>query len=216
MPWRRNAREEKRQAEEALQQSYERLRRALDQTIHALALTIEMRDPYTAGHQQRVAQLASAIARELGLPEEQIEGIRISGVLHDTGKIAIPSEMLSKPSRLSELEFAIMKTHPQVAYDILKAIDFPWPVAQAVLQHHERMNGAGYPSGLRGEEIILEARILAVADVVEAMSSHRPYRPALGVFEALAEILKNKNSLYDAQIVDHCLNLFTEHRFQFE
>jgi putative nucleotidyltransferase with HDIG domain len=179
-------------------------------------LTVERRDPYTAGHQHRVANLAAAIANEIGLSEEQIDGVRMASVIHDLGKIHVPAEILSRPGRLTENEFSIIKTHPQTGYDILKTEEFPWPVAQIVLQHHERMDGSGYPSSLSGEEILLEARILAVADVVEAMASHRPYRPALGIDKALEEISKNKGVLYDAKVADACLRLFTEKGFKFE
>jgi putative nucleotidyltransferase with HDIG domain len=174
-----------------------------------------MRDPYTAGHQQRVTQLAVAIATEMGLPTEQIDGIRVIGTLHDVGKICIPAEILSKPGKLTKVEFTIIKIHSQAGYNILKTVEFPWPVAKIVLQHHERMNGSGYPKGLRGEDILLESRILAVADVVEAMSSHRPYRPALGTHKALEEIEQNSGVLYDADVADACLRLFREKGFQF-
>ena len=169
-------------------QSAEKLRKTLEGTIQAVGLTVEIRDPYTAGHQRRVTQLACALAKEMGLPEEQVEGIRVAGLMHDIGKLSIPAEILSKPTELTDLEFRLVQRHPQVAYDILKTIAFPWPVAQIVLQHHERMDGSGYPQGLKGEQIILEARILAAADVVEAMASHRPYRPTLGIDQALEEI----------------------------
>jgi HD-GYP domain-containing protein (c-di-GMP phosphodiesterase class II) len=152
----------------------------------------------------------------MGFPEEQIEGLRMAGLIHDIGKISIPAEILSKPVQLNELEWGMIKAHPQVGYDILKTTDFPWPVAQIVLQHHERMDGSGYPRGLSGEEIILEARILGVADVVEAMASFRPYRPARGIDEALEEISQNRGVLYDSQVVDACLKLFTEKGFTFE
>jgi PAS domain S-box-containing protein/putative nucleotidyltransferase with HDIG domain len=193
----------------------DKLQRALEDTIQAIGLTTETRDPYTAGHQRRVTQLACAVAKKMGLSEEQVESIRVAGLVHDIGKMSVPAEILSKPSRLTEIEFGLIKAHPQVAYDILATIKFPWPVAQIVLQHHERMDGSGYPKGLKGEEIMLEARILAVADVVEAMSSHRPYRPALGIDKALEEIEKRKGTLYDPKVVDACLKLFAEDRFKF-
>jgi putative nucleotidyltransferase with HDIG domain len=174
-----------------------------------------MRDPYTAGHQQKVVQLASAIAREMGLAEEQIEGLSVAGALHDIGKINIPAELLSKPGKLSKIEFEIIKTHAQVGFAILQGIDFPWPVAVAVAQHHERMDGSGYPFGLSGPDIILEARIMAVADVVEAMASHRPYRASLGIDRALEEISRNRGILYDAESVDACVRVFTEKGFTF-
>jgi len=207
---------ERKRAEEELKKSLEQVQRTLEGTVYALASTTGKRDPYTADHQRRVTQLACAIAREMNLPEEQINGIHIAAAIHDIGKIYVPAEILSKPGRLSEPEFAIIKTHPQVGYDILKAIEFPWPVAEILLQHHERMDGSGYPRGLSGEDILLEARILGVADVVEAMSSHRPYRPALGIDKALFEILRNKKVLYDPQVVDACLKLFTKKGFKFE
>jgi putative nucleotidyltransferase with HDIG domain len=204
------------QAEKDLKRSLEKLQKALEGTIHALAATTEMRDPYTAGHQRRVAELAGAIAEEMGLPKDKIEGIRMAGLIHDVGKISVPAEILSKPSKLNEMEMDLIKAHSQIGYDILKEIDFPWAVAKIVLQHHERMDGSGYPQGLKGDEILLEARILAVADVVEAMASHRPYRPALGIEMALEEVSKNKGSLYDPDVVDACLELFTKKRFEFK
>jgi sensor domain CHASE-containing protein len=202
------------QSAEKLQHTTENLRKALGATIQAIALTVEAKDPYTAGHQRRVADLARAIATEMGLSEEPIDGIRMAGAIHDIGKISIPGEILSRPGRLSDIEFGLIKTHPQVGYDILKTIDFPWPVAQIVLQHHERMDGSGYPQGLSGEEIILEARILAVADVVEAMASYRPYRLAHSIKEALEEISQNRGVLYDPEVVDACLRLFIEKGFK--
>jgi putative nucleotidyltransferase with HDIG domain len=181
-----------------------------------MSVTIEMRDPYTAGHQRRVSKLACAIAREIGLPETQIEGIRMAGEIHDIGKIYVPAEILSKPSKLTDIEFTIIKTHSQVGYDILKNIEFPWPIADIVVQHHERLDGSGYPAHLKGDAILLEANIIIVADVVEAMSSHRPYRPSHGIDKAIAEITQNKGILYDAAVVDHCVRLFRETNFSFE
>ncbi len=207
---------ERKRMEGELDKTLKKLRRALRGTVHSLAAAVEMRDPYTSGHQRRVADLARAIATEMGLPGEQIDGIRMAGLIHDIGKIAIPAEILSKPGRLSDVEFSVIKTHPQVGYDILKEVEFPWPVAQVVLQHQERMNGSGYPSGISGDEILLEARILAVADVVEAMLSHRPYHPALGLDKALGEISGNRGVLYDADVVDACIRLFTEKGFEFK
>jgi PAS domain S-box-containing protein len=208
---------ERQRAEEELRQSYVKLQRALEGTINTLVSAIEIRDPYTAGHQRRGTQLACAIAREMGLSEEQIEGLRMAGLIHDIGKISVPAEVLSKPGPLTELEFGMIKTHTQVGHDLLNGmIDFPWPVAQIVLQHHERMDGSGYPQGLSGEEIMLEARILAVADVVEAMASHRPYRPARGLDKALEEVSRKRGILYDPKVVDACLKLFTEKGFTFE
>ena len=186
------------------------LRKALGGTIEAMALTVETRDPYTAGHQRCVSNLARGIATEMGVSEDQIQGVRMAGVIHDIGKISVPGEILSKPGKISQNEFGIIKEHPQVGYNILKTVDFSWPIAQIVLQHHERMDGSGYPNGISGENILLEARILAVADVVEAMASHRPYRPALGIDIALKEISKNRGSSYDPKVVDACLRLFNE------
>jgi len=205
---------ERKRVEVELQDSLRRLRTALEGTIRAIALTVETRDPYTAGHQRRVADLARAIATKMGLPKDQIDGIRMAGAIHDIGKVSIPGEILSKPGRLTDIEFNLIKTHPQIGYEILKSIDFPWPVAQIVLQHHERINGSGYPAGLTGEEILLEARILGVADVVEAMSSHRPYRSALGIDKALEEISRNKGILYDPDVVNACLELLTKNGFK--
>jgi len=189
------------------EQKLEGLLKVINRTVEAIATLYEKRDPYTAGHQHRVAQLACAIAREMNLPDEQICGIRITGEVHDIGKIAVPGDILSKPGKLSADEFRIVKTHPQVAYDILRNLDFPWPVAETVLQHHERLNGSGYPRGISGEAIILEARILCVADVVESMVSHRPYRPALGEAKALDEIMQNRGILYDPTVADACSKL---------
>lgn len=186
------------------------LRRALEQAIAAIALTLEKRDPYTAGHQQRVAEIAAAIAAEMGLPPEQIEGLRFGALIHDIGKIAVPAEILSRPGRLSELEFGLIKAHSEAGHDILKDIPFPWPVAQMVHQHHERLDGSGYPLGLKGEEIMLEARILAVADVVEAMAAHRPYRAALGMEAALKELERGRCALYDPDAVDASLRIYRE------
>ena len=202
--------------EEERKRAKQKLQKTLEKTIHALASAIEMRDPYTAGHQKRVTKLACAIAKEMGLSKEQIEGIRMAGLIHDIGKISIPSEILTKPGKLNDLEYSLIKTHPQAGYNILKGIEFPWPVAQIVLQHHERMDGSGYPQGLCGKDILLEARILAVADVVEAMSSHRPYRPAYGIDKALEEISKNKGILYDPEVVNACLRLFNQKGFKFD
>ncbi|MFB3894996.1 MAG: HD domain-containing phosphohydrolase [bacterium] len=207
---------DRKRAEIALEKSYRDLRRVLDETVNALASALETRDPYTAGHERRDAQLACAIAKEMGLSENHIEGIRIGALLHDIGKISIPAEILSKPGKLTSLEFELIKAHPQVGFDILKNVEFPWPVAQIVYQHQERWDGSGYPQKLNADQIILEARILAVADVVEAMSSHRPYRPAFGIDIALEEIEKNKGILYYPQAVDACLRLFHENKFKFE
>ncbi len=196
-------------------QSRENLLKAMKGIIQAMAFAVETRDPYTAGHQQRVADLAHAIAEEMGLSLDQIDGILMVGIIHDLGKMSVPAEILSKPVKLNEMEFGLIKKHPRVGYEILKEIEFPWPIAQIVLQHHERMDGSGYPSGLSGEDILLEARILAVADVVEAMASHRPYREALGLDKALEEISKNQGILYDPNVVVACLRLFKEKGFKF-
>ncbi len=193
-----------------IEKTLKELREALGGTIEAMALTVETRDPYTAGHQRRVSNLARAIATEMGISEDQIQGIRLAGVIHDIGKISVPGEILSKPGKISKNEFGIIKEHPQVGHNILNTVDFPWPIAKIVLQHHERMDGSGYPDGISGENIILEARILAVADVVEAMASHRPYRASLGIDIALREVLKNRGSFYDPKVVDACLRLFNE------
>jgi PAS domain S-box-containing protein len=191
------------------------LHQSLEESIQTIASTLEARDPYTAGHQRRVAELATAIARKMALPESQVQGIHLAATIHDLGKIHIPAEILSKPGKISELELLFMKTHPQAGYDILKNVTFPWPIAQIILQHHEKLNGSGYPQGLKGEQILLDARIVTVADVVEAMSSHRPYRSALGIETALNEINLGRGSLYDPQVVDACLSLFRSGEFRF-
>lgn len=206
---------ELREREARLRHTLDSLKKTIDGIIYAMALAIEMRDPYTAGHQRRVADLGRAIAGEMGLSEDRLEAVRIAGLLHDLGKISVPAAILSKPGRLSEAEFAIIKSHAQVGYEILREIEFPWPLAEIVHQHHERLDGSGYPQGLAGEEIFLEARIIGVADVVEAMASHRPYRPAVGIDAALEEISKKKDVLYDPEVVDACLRLFRERGFEF-
>jgi len=195
-------------------ESAERTKKALGATVQAIAVTVETRDPYTAGHQRKVADLACAIATEMNLPVDQIDGIRMAAVIHDLGKISVPAEILSKPTKLTKLEFDLIKAHSQSGHDILQDIDFPWPVARMVLEHHERMNGSGYPNGLMGDDIFIESRILAVADVVESMASHRPYRPSLGLEAALEEIKKNRGTLYDNAVADACLRLFREKGFQ--
>jgi PAS domain S-box-containing protein/putative nucleotidyltransferase with HDIG domain len=207
---------ERKRAQGELKLSFERVQKRLKETVNALASMTEKRDPYTAGHQQRVSQLAGAIAREMKLPDEQVEGILVAATLHDIGKIYEPSEILSKPGILTDIEFLMMKVHPQIGYDILRNIEFPWPVATIVLQHHEKLDGSGYPRGISDGNILLEARILAVADVVEAMASHRPYRAALGIDSALKEISENSGILYDADAVDSCLRLFKNKRFEFK
>jgi len=196
-------------------QASKNLASALEATVHTLGQMAEARDPYTAGHQRRVSQLACAIAAEMKLPEEQTDGIRVVGLMHDIGKMSVPAEILTKPGKLSEIEFSLIKVHSQGGYDLLKTIDFPWPVADIVLQHHERMDGSGYPNALKGDAILLDARILGVADVVEAMASHRPYRPTLGIDKALEEISKNKGVQYDSEVVDACVALFRKKGFVF-
>jgi PAS domain S-box-containing protein/putative nucleotidyltransferase with HDIG domain len=203
-------------AEKRLEESLEKLRRTMQGVIQAMALTVEIKDPYTAGHQRRVADLARAIATEMTLSKEQVEGIWTAGAIHDIGKITVPAEILSKPGKLDDYEFRLIKNHAQVGYDILKEIEFPWPIAKIVYQHHERMDGSGYPRGLFGDNILLEARILAVADVVEAMVSSRPYRQAHVIKKAMEEISKNRGILYDSQAADACLKLFTEKKFKFK
>ena len=203
-------------AEEKLQQSYAKLQKNLDEIVHAMSLTAEKRDPYTAGHQKRTTELAMALAGEMGLCEHQIKGVQMAGLIHDMGKISIPAEILSKPGKLNEVEIQLVRRHPQAAFEILKEIDFPWPVDLIVLQHHEKMDCSGYPQGLAGEEILLEARILCVADVVESIESHRPYRPGLGIDKALEEISKNRGILFDQDVVDACLRLFNEKGFQYQ
>ena len=195
--------------QQELQDSFDDLKQAIAGTIKAIALTVEMRDPYTSGHQQRVASLARAIAEEIDLARDLAEGVYMAAAIHDIGKISLPAEILSKPAKLSDIEVKMIQAHSQVGYDILKGIDFPWPIAQIVLQHHERMDGSGYPQNLSGDKILFEARILGVADVVETMASHRPYRPSMGIDKALEEVTENKDLLYDPQVVDACLKLFT-------
>jgi putative nucleotidyltransferase with HDIG domain len=202
--------------EQKLKKGVGRIKKNLEKTIVAIAAVTEIRDPFTAGHQKRVTTLACAIAEEMALPDDQIEWLRLASIVHDIGKINIPTEILVKPTRLSEPEFNIIESHPQIGHDILQGIEFSQPVAKIVLQHHELLDGTGYPQGLSGEEIVLEARILAVADVIEAMASHRPYRPAQGIGSALEEILHNKGVLYDSDVVEACLRVFYEKEFTFE
>jgi HD-GYP domain-containing protein (c-di-GMP phosphodiesterase class II) len=201
---------------ENIKREYSEMEKAMDGVVHALSLVVESRDPYTAGHQRRVAGLARSIASKMGLSAWQATGIYIAGLVHDVGKVAVPTDILNKPGKISQYEFSILKAHVQVGYEILQKIDFPWPVTTAILQHHERLDGSGYPAGISGEEIILEARILGVADVVEAMSSHRPYRPSLGLGNALEEITTNRGVLYDPKVVDACLNLLEKDRAAFD
>jgi PAS domain S-box-containing protein/putative nucleotidyltransferase with HDIG domain len=206
----------RKEVEAQLRQSWERLRKALAGTVQAMSVAIEMRDPYTAGHQRRVAKLSGAIAQAMGLPPDRVEAVRMAGGIHDIGKIYVPAEILSKPVQITDIEFSIIKTHAQVGYDILKSIEFPWPLALIVYQHHERLDGSGYPNRLKGQAILLEARIIGVADVVEAMSSTRPYRPPHGFDKALAEIEKNRSVLYDPAVVDACERVVKEKGFTFE
>ncbi len=207
---------QRKRSQKALRDSLEKVKNLLEQTVNVLASTVEMRDPYTAGHQRRVAVLASAIAQEMKLSEEQIEGLRITALIHDIGKIYVPAEILSKPGALTITEQRLIQTHPQVGYDVLRRVEFPWPVARIVLQHHERWDGSGFPKGLSGKKILLEARILGVADVVEAMSSHRPYRAARGISEALKIVSENAGILFDPEVVKACLTLFYRRGFKFE
>jgi len=204
------------EAEQGLIKSYQILRKTFEDTISAIATIVEIKDPYTAGHQTRVAKLSKAIALEIHFSDEQAHAVHTAATIHDVGKIYVPPDILSKPSKLNDLELKFIKRHVQSSYDILKSIEFPWPIAKIALQHHERLDGSGYPNGLKSEEILLEAKIIAVADVVEAMASHRPYRPALGIDKALEEISKNRGILYDSDIVDICVKLFNEKGFKFE
>jgi PAS domain S-box-containing protein len=205
---------ERKRAETELRQTLESLRRAVNTTIQVMVSAVEVRDPYTSGHQTRSADVARAIATEMGLPKEKIESIRMAGSIHDIGKLSIPAEILSKPSKLSEIEFSLIKEHPHKGFEMLKDVESPWPLAEIIYQHHERMDGSGYPRNLKGEEILMEARILTVADVVEAMASHRPYRAGLGIDAALNEIEKNRGIFYDDAVADACLRLFREKGFQ--
>jgi PAS domain S-box-containing protein len=205
---------ERMQAEVKLKQTLDSLRRAVGTTIQVLVSAVESRDTYTSGHQSRSADLACVIAMEMGLAKDKIEGVHMAGIIHDIGKLSIPAEILSKPTKLKEIEFSLIKQHSRSGYEMLKNVESPWPLAEIVYQHHERMNGSGYPRNLKGDEILIEARIMAVADVVEAMASHRPYRPTLGIKAALEEIEKNKGILYDNNVVDACLKLFREKGYQ--
>ena len=198
---------ERKIAEKNLKGSYQKLQKTLNDIINTLSSIIEIRDPYTSGHQKRVATLSAAIAEELGLDRDKVESIEIAALIHDIGKINIPLSILIRPGRLSEIEYDMIKTHSRLGYDMISRIEFPWPIADIILQHHERIDGSGYPKGLKDKYIILEAKILAVADVVEAMTSHRPYRPALGIKKALEEINQSKGKLYDSKVVDACIKL---------
>jgi response regulator RpfG family c-di-GMP phosphodiesterase len=197
-----------------LRHNVARFQQAMEGFVQAISLAVEMRDPYTAGHQDRVADLAAGIARKMGLAEDRIYGLRMAGVIHDLGKITIPGEILCKPGRLSGPEYEMIKTHVQSGYDILKKIDFPWPLADIVLQHHERLDGSGYPCGLKGDQILLEARIISVSDVFETIGSHRPYRPSLGVKKAMDELKENSGRLYDPDVVEACLSLVNQPGFK--
>ncbi len=203
------------QVDRRLKQTYKKLQKFIEGTAHIIMKVVETRDPYSIGHQQKVSKLATAIAREMKLPQDKIEGIRIASLVHDIGKVNLPTEIISKPNRLIEVEFNLIKNYPKVGYDILKKVDFPWPIAEIVLQHQEKIDGSGYPRGLKGDEICIEAKILGVANVVEAMSSYKSYRPALSIDEALAEITENKNILFDPEVVDTCIKLFEEKDFKF-
>jgi len=206
----------RKKAEEELKKSWVQQKIAMEKTVQSIAFTIETRDPYTAGHQRRVTKFACLIGKKMGLSKDRIEGLRLAGELHDIGKICIPAEILSKPGKISEVEYAIIKTHPQVGHDILKTIDFSWPVAKIVLQHHERIDGSGYPQGLKGDEILLEAKILAVADIIEAMATHRPYRPALSIEVALKEVSEKQGKLYDDKVIEACFKIFEEKKIRFD
>ena len=205
---------ERKLMQQELQDNLDDLKQAVNGTIKAIAATVEMRDPYTSGHQHRVASLARAIAGEIDISSDQAEGVYMAAAIHDIGKISLPAEILSKPVKLTDIEVQMIQAHSQVGYDILKNIDFPWPIAEIVLQHHERMDGSGYPNNLAGDEILFEARIVGVADVVETMASHRPYRPSIGLDKALEEISHNKTVLYDPQVVDACLSLFSDKGYE--
>lgn len=206
----------RKEAEKKLQESHRQLQQITDGVIKALSRTVEKKDPYTAQHQRRCSRLASAIAEEMELGEECADGLRVAGLIHDIGKMMVPAEILNKPGELGEHEFELVQMHAEFGYDTLKEIEFPWPVAQVALQHHERLDGSGYPQGLEGDEIIVEAKIMAVADVVEAMTFRRPYREALGIEAALNELRQNRGLLYDPSVVEACLNLFKKQSFSFQ
>lgn len=206
---------ERRLLENKLNNTLKALRKTTGTMIQVIERMLEIRDPYTVNHQQRVADLARAIAREMGFSVDRIDGLRLAGLIHDIGKIAIPAEILTKPTRLSDVELLLIKAHPRVGYDLIKSIDMPWPVAMTVLQHHERLDGSGYPMGISGNEILPEAKILGVADVIEAMSSHRPYRPALGIPKALEEISLKSGVLYDKDVVEACIKVLQQNSFDF-
>jgi putative nucleotidyltransferase with HDIG domain len=188
----------------------------MQSTIEVVSSILELRDPYTAGHQIRVGNLAVRIGEKIGLPKKKLTGLYVSGYLHDLGKISVPSEILTKPSKLNAVEFEIIKSHVEYGYGVLRKLDLPWPVADIVKQHHERLDGSGYPDGLSGDEIMIEAKVLAAADVVEAMTSHRPYRPGLGLELACEEIDAQKGIKFDEKIVEATLELFTKDKYMFE
>ena len=196
--------------------SVSRLKETLFSIVYAMAKIVETRDPYTAGHQERVSNLSHAIARKMGLDGDVLDSVQIAGLVHDIGKVAVPSEILTKPGTISEIEFALIKEHVNVGHDILQLIEFPWPIAEIAWQHHERLDGSGYPRGLSGTDILLQARILAVADVVEAMTFHRPYKAAQGLDKAIEEILDGRGTRYDPDVCDACVTLFTEDGFRFQ
>jgi len=204
------------QVDKKLKQAHEKLQKIIEGTTNIITKVVEIRDPYSTGHQQRVSKLATVIAQEMKLPQDKIEGVRLASLVHDVGKVNLPTEIVSKPSKLVEVEFNLLKNHPRVGYEILKKVDFPWPIAEIVFQHQEKIDGSGYPRGLKGDDILIEAKILGVANVVEAMSSYKSYRPALSINEALTEIVENKNVLFDPEVVDICVNLFKEKGFKFE
>ncbi|MBP7583544.1 MAG: response regulator [Spirochaetes bacterium] len=206
---------ERRQVETRLKSSLTSLEKTMEGTITTISSIVDMRDPYTGGHQKHVAQLSRAIAVEMGLSDEQVRGIYFAGLIHDIGKLAVPIEVLVKPGAISQLEAMMIRTHAKAGWDILKEIEFPWPIAQIVLQHHERMNGSGYPEGLEGTHILREARIIAVADVVESMTFHRPYRPALGIEKALEEIQRGAGTLYDSEAAEACAKIIAGTDFRF-
>lgn len=199
-----------------LKQTYEKLQKFIEGIAYIITEIVEIRDPYLIGHHQRVSKLAAAIAQEMKLPQDKVEGVKIASLVHDVGKVNLPTEIVSKPSKLIEVEFNFVKNHPRTGYEILKKADFPWPIAEIVFQHQEKIDGSGYPRGLKGAEILIEAKILGVANVVEAMSSYKSYRLALSIDEALREISKYKNILFDPEVVDACLGLFKEKGFKFE
>ncbi|MBU4603060.1 HD domain-containing protein [bacterium] len=201
--------------EEKKEQLVEKLQKIIEGIAYIIAEIVEIRDPYLRGHHQRVSKLATAIVQEMKLPQDKIEGVRFASLVHDVGKVNLPTEIVSKPSKLVEVEFNLVKNHPRTGYEILKKVDFPWPIAEIVFQHQEKIDGSGYPRGLKGDEILIEAKILGVANVVEAMSSYKSYRPALSINESLAEISKYKNILFDSEVVDACIKLFKEKRFKF-